>query len=225
MRPLRFYTHQTNCRPVLGYINMMDSTKLDTQVERVLNTRTVSRAQALLGSRSGLWLIGLISFIESALPLPIITDPFMVAGILANRSKAGLIVLITLVTSIAGGVVAFLMARYFFGLLESMMTVGMQSQFVWLTETMDTSNILVVTLFGAITPIPYTMTAWLVGIVQGSLIWFIVGSVVGRGIRYGIVGSCAYWFGPRALTYARRSLGLTSVVVLILVCAYVWYKL
>jgi len=204
---------------------MMDSTKLDTQVERVLNTRTVSRAQALLGSRSGLWLIGLISFIESALPLPIITDPFMVAGILANRSKAGLIVLITLVTSIAGGVVAFLMARYFFGLLESMMTVGMQSQFVWLTETMDTSNILVVTLFGAITPIPYTMTAWLVGIVQGSLIWFIVGSVVGRGIRYGIVGSCAYWFGPRALTYARRSLGLTSVVVLILVCAYVWYKL
>jgi len=204
---------------------MMDSTKLDTQVERVLNTRTVSRAQALLGSRSGLWLIGLISFIESALPLPIITDPFMVAGILANRSKAGLIVLITLVTSIAGGVVAFLMARYFFGLLESMMTVGMQSQFVWLTETMDTSNILVVTLFGAITPIPYTMTAWLVGIVQGSLIWFIVGSCVGRGIRYGIVGSCAYWFGPRALTYARRSLGLTSVVVLILVCAYVWYKL
>jgi len=203
---------------------MVDTSKLDTQVERVINTRTVSRAQKVLGSRSGLWLIGLISFIESALPLPIITDPFMVAGILANRSKAALVVLVTLVSSVVGGVAAFVMARYFFARLEALMTSGMLEQFQTMIM-MNESGTFLVTLVGAITPIPYTLTAWVVAVGEGSLLMFIVVSIVGRGFRYGIVGMCTYWFGPRALTYARRSLGVTSIVLVILVGLYVWLKL
>ena len=203
---------------------MIDTTKLDTHVEKVINTRTVTKAQTLMGSRSGLWLVGLISFIESSLPVPIITDPFMVAGILANRSRAALLVVVTLLSSIAGGVAAFVMARYFFEWLELMMTTGMLDQFQSLIM-MDSSNTFVVTLIGAITPIPYTVTAWVVAVGEGSLLFFIIASVFGRGFRYGIVGLCTYWFGPRALTYARRSLGLTSVVVMLLVGVYVWLKL
>lgn len=203
---------------------MIDTSKLDTHVEKVINTRTVSRAQKLMGSRSGLWLVGIISFIESSLPLPIITDPFMVAGILANRSKAGLVVLITLVSSIAGGVAAFVMARYFFALLESMMTSSMLAQFQELI-LLDSSNTLLVTLVGSVTPIPYTVTAWVVAVGEGSLLLFIVASIFGRGFRYGVVGLCTYWFGPRALTYARRSLGLTSVIVVLAVAAVLWIKL
>jgi len=203
---------------------MIDTTKLDTRVEKVLTTRTVSRAQSLMGSKSGLWLIGLVSFIESALPLPIITDPFMVAGILANRSKTSLIVLITLLSSIAGGVAAFVMARYFFYLLEAMMSNGVLEQFQSLIQ-MDSSNTLVITLVGALTPIPYTLTAWVVAVGEGGLLVFIVASFFGRGFRYGVVGLCTYWFGPRALVYARRSLGLTTVLIAILVGLYIWLKL
>lgn len=203
---------------------MIESKTLDTHVEKVLNTRTVTRAQSLMESRSGLWLVAGISFIESALPLPIITDPFMVAGILANRSRAGLMVLVTLVSSVIGGICAFIMARYFFSLLEAMMTSGMLAQFQDLIA-MDSSNTLVVSLVGAITPIPYTITAWVVAVGEGSLLLFIIASVLGRGFRYGIVGMCTYWFGPRALTYARRSLGITTIVVVALVVLYVWLKL
>lgn len=206
-------------------VDPIKPTVLDTKVERVLNTRTVTRAQALLESPSGLWLIGLISFLESALPIPIITDPFMVAGILANRSKALLIVSVTLITSLLGGLVAYVMAFYFFGVLESMMTSGMNEQFARLVASMDTSNTLVLTLLGSLTPVPYTMTAWVIGIAQGSLAWFIIGSFFGRGFRYAVVGLCTYWFGPQALTYARRSLGVTTVLVLGLVLLYVWLKL
>jgi len=203
---------------------MIDTTKLDTHMEKVLTTRTVSRAQLLMGSKSGLWLIGLISFIESALPVPIITDPFMVAGILANRSKASLVVLITLLSSIAGGIVAFIMARYFFHWLELMMTSGVLEQFQSLIQ-MNSSNTLVVTLVGALTPIPYTLTAWVVAVGEGGLILFIVASFFGRGFRYAVVGLCTYWFGPRALVYARRSLGLTTLLVIVLVGLYIWLKL
>ena len=203
---------------------MIDTSKIDTHVEKVINTRTVSRAQSLMGSRSGLWLIGLISFIESSLPLPIITDPFMVAGILANRSKASLVVLVTLLSSIAGGVAAFIMARYFFAWLEVIMTSGMLEQFQGLIH-MNSSNALVVTLVGSVTPIPYTVTAWVVAVGEGSIMLFIVASFFGRGFRYAIVGLCTYWFGPKALTYARRSLGLTTLVMVVLVALYIWLKL
>lgn len=203
---------------------MIDTTKLDTHVEKVLVTRTVSRAQQVMGSRSGLWLIGLISFIESALPLPIITDPFMVAGILANRTKASLVVLITLLSSIAGGVAAFIMARYFFHWLEAMMTSGVLEQFQNLIQ-MNSSNTLVVTLVGSLTPIPYTLTAWVVAVGEGGLILFIIASFFGRGFRYGVVGLCTYWFGPQALVYARRSLGVTTIVIAVLVGLYIWLKL
>ncbi|MFT5832268.1 MAG: membrane protein YqaA with SNARE-associated domain [Candidatus Paceibacteria bacterium] len=203
---------------------MVEPTTLDTHVEKVLNTRTVTRAQKLMGSQSGLWLVGGISFIESLLPVPIITDPFMVACILANRSRAAVVVFITLITSVLGGICAFLMARYFFGLLESLMTSGMLEQFQNLIA-MDSSNTLLLTLVGAMTPIPYTITAWVVAVGEGSLILFITASVIGRGFRYGVVGLCTYWFGSRALTYARRSLGVTTVVLLLLVALYVWLKL
>mgnify|MGYP001819752968 CR=1 FL=1 len=203
---------------------MLEPKNLDTHVEKVLNTRTVTRAQLLMGSRSGLWLVGIISFVESLLPVPIITDPFMVACILANRSRAGLVVFITLITSVLGGICAFIMARYFFSLLEAMMTNNMLEQFQSLIA-MDSSNTLLVTLVGAMTPIPYTITAWVVAVGEGSLILFIIASVFGRGFRYGVVGLCTYWFGPRALTYARRSLGVTTVVMLTLVALYVWLKL
>lgn len=203
---------------------MIEPKVLDTHVEKVLNTRTVTHAQTIMGSKSGLWLVGIVSFIESMLPIPIITDPFMVACILANRSRAGLVVFITLVTSVAGGVAAFLMARYFFIWLEAMMTSGMLEQFQMLIA-MDSSNTLLVTLVGAMTPIPYTITAWVVAVGEGGLLLFIVASIFGRGFRYGVVGLCTYWFGPRALTYARRSLGLTTVVVVALVVAYVTIKL
>ena len=203
---------------------MIDPQALDTHVEKVLNTRTVTRAQTLMGSRSGLWLVAIVSFIESALPLPIITDPFMVAGILANRTHAGLMVLVTLVTSVLGGVTAFIMARYFFNWLEAMMTSGMLEQFQSLIA-MDSSNTLLLTLVGAITPIPYTITAWVIAVGEGSLLMFIAASIIGRGFRYGVVGYCTYWFGPRALTYARRSIGLSSVVLILLVGGYVWVKL
>lgn len=203
---------------------MIDPATLNTHVEKVLNTRTVTRAQSLMESRSGLWIVALVSFVESALPLPIITDPFMVAGILANRSRAGLMVLVTLASSVVGGVCAFIMARYFFNLLEVMMTGNMLEQFQSLI-LMDSSNTLLVTLVGAITPIPYTITAWVVAVGEGSLLLFIIASTIGRGFRYGIVGMCTYWFGPQALTYARRSLGVTTIVVAILVGLYVWLKL
>ena len=203
---------------------MLKTPQLDRQVERILATNTVSGAQRVMQSRSGTLVMAAISFIESALPLPILTDPFLVAAIMLNRAQAVRLIFITIAASILGGVVAYFTAFYLLELIHSLMTDGMLEEFRALVDSNE-SNTFVLTIVGAITPIPYTLVAWAVAALQGSLLVFIIASVLGRGVRYAIAGYCAYRFGPLAITYARRYLGLTSLFILLLVVVYIWYKM
>lgn len=203
---------------------MIELKEIDNKMEQVLAIPSVGKAQQILQSRAGLWLIAVISFIESALPVPIITDPFLIAGVLLNRQKALFIVVITILSSILGGLFAFVSAVLFLEVMIQFMTPGMADQFNALVGNTDT-NTFVVTIVGAITPIPYTLVAWVVAALQGSLFVFIIASIVGRSIRYGIVGYSVYRFGPAATRYARRYIGFTSIVVFILAGLYVWHKM
>ena len=199
--------------------------KIEQHVEQALQGKAAGRLQHILQSRLGLWMIAAISFFESALPVPLITDPFMVAGILANRKRVVQVVLVTIVSSILGGLAAFAMAAFFFdSIITHIMSESAQTEFQ-ARATFGDSDALVTTLTGAVTPIPYTVIAWVVAAAGGSVVTFIVGSVIGRTFRYAVVGYCAYLFGPAALRYAKRSLAISSVIVLVLVGLYVWLKL
>ena len=197
---------------------------LDAQVEKLITSKRIGRLKQLLQSKYCVWIVALISFLESALPVPLITDPFMTAAILANRNRTMLIVCVTIISSVIGGMVAFTLAFYSFEFIASHMTPALQAEFQRLVSFGE-SDTVVATLTGAVTPIPYTIVAWVVAVAGGSFWIFILASIVGRGIRYGIVGYCTYLFGPAALRYASRSLGITSLVFLILAGAYVWLKM
>lgn len=203
---------------------MIELEKIDSQVEKVLAAPSVGKAQKILQSRGGIWMIAVIAFIESALPLPILTDPFLVAGILLNRTKAFEITLITTVSSVIGGVAAYFSAVLFLETILNWMSPGVVAQFQNMVSNTE-ANTFVLTIVGAVTPVPYTLVAWAVAALQGGILVFIVASVVGRAIRYSIVGYCVYRFGPAAMQYARRYVGLTSLVILVLAVAYVWYKM
>jgi membrane protein YqaA with SNARE-associated domain len=198
--------------------------EIDKKLEQVLVGPSVGRAQKLLQSRLGLWLIAVISFLESALPVPLITDPFLIAGVLLNRKKTVLIVFLTIVAAVIGGIFAYVSALLFLEVLVQFMTPSMVSEFNSLVNGMHT-NTFVVTILGAVTPIPYTFVAWLVAALHGSLLVFIIASVAGRTLRYTIVGYSVYRFGPAASQYARRYIGLISIATFILVGLYIWHKM
>jgi membrane protein YqaA with SNARE-associated domain len=203
---------------------MIELKSIDSKVEQVLAGPSVGRVQKILQSRLGLWLIAVISFLESALPIPLITDPFLIAGVLLNRKKAVLIVVMTTVASVIGGLFAYVSAVLFLEVLMQFMTTGMISEFNSLVNGAHT-NTFVITILGAITPIPYTLVAWLVATLQGSLLMFLLASIVGRSLRYAVVGYSVYRFGPAASQYARRYIGLISIVTFILVGLYIWHKM
>lgn len=202
----------------------MDTKNIDEQVEKILTTTTVSKAQEVMGSTSGLWLISAISVFESATPLPVLTDPFMVAAIMLNRANFLRIVLITTISSVIGGVIAYFTALFFLDLALQWLSPEAAFSLASMTAT-EQQNIFILTLIGAFTPVPYTLTAWAVGIMKGSLLVFIIASTIGRTVRYLIVGWLAYKFGPTAVKYAKRSIGLTSLALLIGVAVYFWLKM
>lgn len=183
----------------------------------------VIKLRELVRSKYGTYLLVLIAIIESMLPVPILTDPFLATAILMNRTRAVYLVVVTMVSSVIGGVMAFLMLIYFKDFLFTLLSPEVMTtlnQFV--AEGQDT---FLLTIVGAVTPVPYTIVAWTVALSSGSLFIFVIASIIGRSIRYGIVGWCTYKFGPAAMQYAKRSIWLTSLVVFALAAIYIWLKL
>lgn len=182
------------------------------------------KAGGLLRHRSSLWILGLISFLESALPLPILTDPFLVAHILARREAVWYSVGVTVITSVIGGVCAYILAAAFFATIVSPFLSGDTAvRFYELTNQFQ-ENTALLTLVGALTPVPYTLVALAVGFVQGNIMVFILVSLFGRTVRYAVVGWITYHIGPHALVVAQRRLLLTTVATLVALAVYVWLK-
>jgi membrane protein YqaA with SNARE-associated domain len=198
--------------------------EIETEIEEVLEASTVEKASAVVRSRSGITILGIVSFLESALPIPILTDPFLIAAILLDRVHVKRYIIVTTVTSALGGVAAYYMAYYFIDILLGLMPLSMVEEFQTIVSGTEISTMML-TLVGAVTPVPYTASAWAVAVLQGSIAVFIVGSLLGRGFRYAIVGYCAYKFGPLAISYAKKYIGIASVVVLILIILYILLKL
>lgn len=198
-----------------------------TVINRYLVTQVKAITTAggkLFRSRVGGLVLGAISFVESALPVPLLTDPFLVGYILANPKRVVSGVLITTISSVAGGVVALLSAKYFFAFILSFLAPEQVLELESLSMQ-ATDSTLIVTLFGAITPVPYTLTAWTVGIVEGSLAVFILASLFGRGARYMVVGYMAHRFGEYALARSRVYIITASVALVLVTIAYVILKM
>jgi len=198
---------------------------LEAKIEDVLHTDSVVKAKRLMSSRSGVVLVGAISFIESALPLPILTDPFLIAAILAERANVVRLVLVTTITSVLGGIFAYYTAAIALDLLVQWFPDGALSDFNQLLSSSNQSSAFMLAWIGAITPVPYTAAAWAVAVMNGSIWAFIVASILGRGLRYIIVGYSVYRFGSLATKYIKRYIGYISLVAIIGAVGYFILKM
>lgn len=198
--------------------------EIEEKVEEVLHTKTVEKATAIMRSKHGTAIVAAISFFESALPVPLITDPFLIAAIMLDRARVVRLVIVTTLASAIGGVAAYFMALFFFDIVSHWMSPMVLQEFNELINNSQYSTT-VLTLLGAVTPIPYTTVAWVVAVIQGNLLVFFLASIVGRGFRYALVGYSTYRFGQLAMTYAKRYIGIASVFVVFLATVYFWYKL
>lgn len=181
------------------------------------------QARTLLRSRYGIWFVGFISFVESALPVPLLTDPFLVVYIIANKGRVISGVLMTTFMSVAGGVAAFAVAAIFQPYVLSWLSASTMSQFELIVARFQT-EMFIMTILGAVTPVPYTLVALAAGFVEGSLLIFILASLLGRGARYALVGYVTERYGIAALQIIKQKMFGLTVVTLLAIMAYIILK-
>ena len=51
---------------------------------------------------------------------------------------------------------------------------------------------------------------------------FVIGSIVGRGIRFIIVALLSYYLGEKAIIFIKNNLALTSVILTIIIIT-IWF--
>jgi len=182
------------------------------------------KSKGLLSSRYGLWFLGILSLAESMLLVPLITDPFLVAYILLDKSKAFVAVVVTTTTSILGGLIAYITATFFIDIALGFLSPESVAHFYNIVDRFRDSTF-ILGFVGAVTPVPFTLSALAAGVIKGNLILFIVGAFLGRAIRYGIAGYLAYKFGEDAVRLGRRNIKPISIITFILVIIYLWLTL
>ena len=178
-----------------------------------------TRLKRLVRSRYGLWILGLISFVESSLLLPIIVDPFLVMYVQGHRSRALTAVIVTIITSVMGGIMAFLCAYFFQSLVFSVVDPGILSSIDPFVERFRDQTFLF-SLFGSIVLLPYTLIAMAAGFMKANISMFILGAILGRTIRFGFVGYLTYLIGSRATVYLKRHLLILGGLVLLGIIVY-----
>ncbi len=187
-------------------------------------TKVATDAGGVFRTRYGIGLLAMISFVESALVVPIITDPFIVAYILANRTKAALAFWTATVASVLGGVVAYATAALVIDLLLTNFFSSISPAELQEMAARFEEGTFIVTILGAFTPIPYTVVALAAGSVKASLTMFIIASLLGRGSRYLIVTYLTCRFGDRAMIEVQKRIWPSTILLLILVVLFILYQ-
>ena len=178
----------------------------------------------VLCSKYADWFLGFISFTESSF-LPILIDPFQVLFTVARPERWLRYAIVASVGSVLGGIAGYILGALFFDLIgERIIEIyGLQSQFASTAELLG-KNAFVMTLIGAITPVPYKIVAIVGGFLNINLLVFILASVLGRSVRFFVVGFLAKKLGEQAHDRFVRNVNIVTALVIVGIIVYVLYK-
>jgi len=188
---------------------------------------------ALVAKKSAPWIrskyatvfLALISFAESVFA-PILIDPFLIALILAHPKKWRWYIVVSVVASVVGGVVAYWLGALFFETLgkEILSWYGLEPSFGWMALQLGSSGFVFV-LIGAFTPIPYKLVAIASGVLYIDFLTFLVASLIGRILRLGLVGGLTHIVGPHVLPTIRKHLHRIAAITAVILIGYLLLSL
>ena len=168
------------------------------------------------------WLMGAVSFMESSF-FPIPPDAMLIPMSLARPDKAFYYATVCTVTSVAGGVMGYLIGAVLYD------SVGL-----WLIKLYGYGDKVEafraayvewggwIILIKGLTPIPYKIVTIASGFAQYPILPFILLSVIARGMRFYLVAFLIHRYGDKARAMIEERLGLwTTIAAIVLVVGIV----
>ncbi len=168
---------------------------------------------------NALWVLAVVSFVESSV-FPIPPDVLMIPMILARPSRAWLIALVALASSVLGGLLGYAIGALAYEqlgqpILEALGKGGAMEAF---NDRFNDFGFWAV-LTAGITPFPYKVITIMSGWTGMPLATFIATSILARGLRFFIVAGLLWKFGTPIRDFIERRLGLVTILFVVLLFA------
>jgi membrane protein YqaA with SNARE-associated domain len=165
-----------------------------------------------------MWLMGLVSFLESSF-FPIPPDTMLIPMSLARPEKAWTYATVCTLTSVAGGVLGWVIGAYLYDTIGHWLIqlYGYGDKVEAFREAYARWGTWIILLKG-VTPIPYKIVTITSGFAGYNLALFIVFSFIARGMRFYLTAFLLNRYGERARAVIEERLGFwftISVIVLI----------
>ena len=165
-----------------------------------------------------------VSFAESIF-FPIAVDVMLVPMCAAQPKKTVRLVVLTLAFSVAGGLCGLLIGYLAIdAVLPLIREWGWGEQYSRVQSWYGRWGYWALVM-AAFTPLPYKVFAIAAGGMNMDVGAFVTASLLGRGLRFFLVGSLAAWLGPRALRAIRYSdrAGWALIGLIVVAIGLWWY--
>ncbi|XKT74602.1 MAG: YqaA family protein [Patescibacteria group bacterium UBA2163] len=166
----------------------------------------------LAQKKVAVWWLGVYSFFESVI-LPVPTDIFLALLVLANPRRVPYLVFVAVTTSVIGAAALYvaIIAMYDTVFAPLIAMLGW-SEALAHAQIALAGYAFVGVFVGAFSPIPYTPVILAAGILRVDFFVFILASIIGRTLRYGIVATITHMFGIAVLPRLGRIATRTTIV-------------
>jgi membrane protein YqaA with SNARE-associated domain len=143
-----------------------------------------------------LWVLAVISFAESSV-FPIPPDVLMIPRILARPSRAWLIALVALVSSVLGGMLGYAIGAFAYDSIGRPIldTLGKDEAMTAFNMRFNDFGFWAV-LTAGVTPFPYKVITIMSGWTAMPLGTFIATSILARSLRFFLLAGLLWKFGP-----------------------------
>lgn len=165
-------------------------------------------------------ILALLTFAESVF-FPIPPDVLLAPMVLAKPEKAWKLASLTTISSIAGGVVGYLLGFMMFEpwIQPIILELGYQVRFDIAINWFKEWGVWVVFIAG-FSPIPYKLFTVSAGFLHMAFIPFLIASAIGRGMRFFIVAGLIYWGGKTMEKKLRQWVdvigwGLVALIIIV----------
>ena len=179
---------------------------------RRLYSWTIKKAE----HKNASWFLSLVSFTESSF-FPIPPDILLIPMILAKRLNAWFYALICTLSSVAGGVLGYIIGYYFYSSIGLVIVelYGLSDSFNIFENYYNEYGLWIV-LGAGFTPFPFKFITIASGVFNLNIVFFIVAALIGRGLRFYLVALLLYTFGNTIKNLIDKYFNLVTALFFIL---------
>jgi len=177
---------------------------------------------AAAGKPHASWIMGAVSFVESSF-FPIPPDVMLIPMSLARPDRAYFYATLCTVTSVAGGVLGYVIGAYLYDSvgLWLMQLYGYGDKIEAFREAYAEWGAWIILLKG-MTPIPYKIVTIASGFAAYPILPFILLSFVARGMRFYLLAFLLNRYGPQARVILEERLGFwVTIGALVLIAGII----